>query len=512
MAAWNVINKSSNRPMLSSFKRSLRTKITISVVLPLLFILGSFTAIRYLRHKRAVLDNLSFLASQTSQVIEISLQQAMLSGNKEGLQNTLDDIGENEGIQVIYLMDASGRVVFAPKTEGVGRRLDHSDPACQPCHSLPIAERPGSTVVNLPDGERVFRSMNPIENRPTCQACHNPDERLLGLLLTDISMAPLESPLAADLRENLIWWVATILVTMLVANLAVDRFVIRRLEGLAAAIAGLNHEQLPPPLPDTQPDEIGQLASVFNAMTRRVEAREKENRTLSEDLRRQSMQRGELVKRLITAQEDERKRVARELHDELGQALTGLAFQAEVMQQLIISDPEGALYQLAQTRALINETAGQMYDLILALRPSALDDLGLAAALRANADRLLAGTGITFDLDSRGLSDRLQPEMETALYRIFQEALSNVLRHSGAEQVHIKLARRDNVFDGEIVDNGHGFDPQTVRLNGDAPRGLGLLGMQERVAQCGGQLEIISKPGSGTCIRIRIQLKERSDG
>lgn len=481
-------------------------------MLPLVAILGVFTAIEYRRHQQGMLDNLTLLASQTSLLIENSLQQSMLSSNWTELQHTLDSIGENDMLSVVYLLDRSGRIVFAPNGNGVGARLDNSHPACQSCHVLPAVERPSSVVVTLQDGRRVFRSMNPIENREECQVCHNAGETFIGLLLTDISMAPLEAPLAADLIENLLWRGATILVVLIVANLAISRFVLKRLQGLAAAISEFGQGQTYSPLPESNNDEIGLLTRAYNIMTRRLTERESENRVLSESLRRQSTKRGELLKRLITAQEDERKRVARELHDELGQSLAGLSFQSEAMEGLIKTDPDRALEQLSQTRSLIDETTDKMYDLILALRPSTLDDLGLIAALQAHAERLLPANEITFQIDSTGLKERLPPAIETNLYRIFQEALTNVVRHSGAKNVHINLHRNDGYFEGEVSDDGRGFAPRTVMLDETHPRGFGLVGMQERARQCGGEISFDSQPGEGTRIYVRIPLEDGECG
>jgi len=486
---------------------SLRAKITLSVVVPLVLVIGGFTMIEYWRHRASVLNNLTLLTAQTGQLIENSLRHAMLSSDWEELQLTLDSIGENEMLRVVYLLDRNGRVVFSPNDKNVDDILNNSQPDCQPCHKLNVADRPSSVVVTLPDGQRAFRSMNPIENRSECQACHDPKQRLLGLLLTDISMAPLERPLEAHLRENLLWLVATILVTVLVANLAVNQFVLRRLKGLASAITDLGHGQSPPQLSENQQDELGQLAQKFNEMALGLATRETENRELSEDIQRQSKLRGELLKRLITAQEDERKRVARELHDELGQSLAGLGLHSEAIEQMLKSDPERALQQLAQTRTLIHETTGQMYDLIMALRPSTLDDLGLVAALQAHAERSLPADTTVFHMNAGGLNGRLPPAIETALYRIFQEALSNVVRHARASQVSILLAQEDGFFVGEVLDNGIGFIPQAMLQDENNPRGLGLLGMRERAEQCGGELEIISQPGKGTRIRIRIPLE-----
>lgn len=489
---------------------SLRAKVTLGVVLPLVFILGSFTAIQYARQREAVLDNLSLLATQTSQVIENSLQHAMLTQDMDGLQHVLDAIGEGETVRVIYLLDTSGRVIFAPKGQGVGTQLDNREPNCQPCHRLPADERPGSVVITLPDGQRVFRSMNPIENRPACQVCHDPAQRLNGLLLTDIPMAPLEAPLAASLQENLLWWAGTILTTVIVVNLVMSAFVIRRLKAVALALAHFGQGQLDLRLPTNNPDEIGSLSAAFNEMGQRIQSEEAENRALSEDLRREASHRYELLKRLIAAQEDERKRVARDLHDDLGQDLAGLALRLEAIEKQSSGQPEMRV-RLREARALVDETTKRAYAMILALRPSALDDLGLPAALRAHADRVLTDTGIHFEIRSGDLARRLPPEIETALFRVIQEALTNVVRHSGAQRVSVSLAACDGSFEGEIVDDGRGFDIDAVREDGQGPRGLGLLGMKERVAQIGGTLEIFSQSGTGTRIRINIPLPE-ADG
>lgn len=482
--------------------------MTLGVVLPLVAILGTFTAIEYVRHRANTIENLTFLASQTGRVIENSLQHEMLARDPSGLQHMLDAIGEDETIRVVYLLDTEGRVVFAPGAAGVGDHLDNRDPTCRPCHRLPEEERPASVVVTLADGQRVFRSMNPIENQPECQACHDPGQRLIGLLLTDISMGPLETPLAADLRANFWWWVGTILVTVAVVHLAMSRLVIRRLEAVAHTLSRFGRGELDLRLPASDPDEIGLLSSAFNDMGRRIQSEAAENRVLSEDLRRQGAQRQELLKRLIKAQEEERRRVARDLHDDLGQDLAGLAVQIEAVERRWADQPEQARSLLRQIRALIAAATQRTYAMILALRPSSLDDLGLVPAIRAHAERVLRDAGIGLELDARDLTHRLPPEIETALFRTMQEALANVVRHSEARKVRLTMAMRDGTFEGLVEDDGQGFDPSEVQPNGQGPRGLGLLGMRERVAQCDGTLEIDSRPGSGTRVLIRVPIPE----
>jgi len=129
-------------------------------------------------------------------------------------------------------------------------------------------------------------------------------------------------------------------------------------------------------------------------------------------------------------------------------------------------------------------------------------------ALRAHAERALRDGQIQLELDAKHLTRRLPPEIETALFRTYQEALNNVVRHSGAKCVHLKLATRDGLFEGEIADDGHGFNGHDFQSNGNSAHGLGLLGMQERVVQCGGTLEIVSQMGEGTRIQISIPIPE----
>ncbi len=476
--------------------------------------LGAFATAEYVRHRRTVLANLAVMATQSGEVVEANLRHAMLDSDFTEVQSLLDTLGQRGEFAIVYLLDPAGRVIFAPGSKNIGLQLVNTSPDCQPCHQLPASARPGSVVVNPTGEQRVFRSMQPIENSAECSGCHGTSQRTLGLLLTDISMAPMEGALAADLRENLLWGALTILTSVLVVNVVLSRFVLNRLERFSGAISGLGGGSIPPPIEVGAPDEIGALVATFNTMAAQVQSRERENAELSEGLRRQSALRGELLKRIITAQEDERRRVARELHDELGQTLSGLGYQAQAIEQLIVKQPQRAQEQSRQIHAAARDALNDMYDLIFELRPSALDDLGLVAALRACAERVLRNSDVHFELRTVGLSERLPPALETALYRIFQEALTNTVKHAGASRVRISLACHGGYFVGKIVDNGAGFDPLTVEAhNGRGPtaRGLGLLGMRERIAQCAGELDIASRPGWGTRIRIRVPL-EGNDG
>jgi len=490
--------------------RSLRAKVTFGVVVPLGLILGIFTVIEYVRLQELMLDQLSSISSLSSQLIESNLRHEMVGSKNDGIQVTLDTIQESEEIQIIYVLDIDGRVVFSPNNVSVGKQLDHSQPNCQPCHSLQIDQRPSSVIVTSDNDQRVFRSMVPIKNSPECGQCHDPGQQLLGLLLMDISIAPFEKGVLSDLRENFLWWIGAILITVFVVNFAIRRLVLHRLERVTEAITNFGETESPQLIVDVQPDEIGKLVSTFKTMSEKVEKRSQENRYLSDNLRHQSKRKADLLNRLITAQEDERKNLARELHDGLGQSLAGLALRAETMDRLIASDQSKAFTQLDQIKSLIEESSDNMYDLILDLRPSSLDDLGLVPTFRSHSERVLNNTGIELEFSAHNFSDRLPPEIEITIFRIFQEALTNIFRHANANKIDISFAIRNGFFEGEITDDGQGFDLRDNEINENNPRGLGLLGIQERVTQCDGQLEILSSPGQGTKIQIRIPLMEET--
>lgn len=449
---------------------------------------------------------MSLLASQTGEVIEMALQQDMLESNFDRIQDTFDAIGKDNRIRTLYLLDTSGRVAFAPKGRAIVEGLDPSDETCQPCHRLPPEERPSGVVVTTSDGQPVFRSMHPIENREECKACHDPSQRLNGLLLIDLSIAPVEAALAQALRENLVWWGGTVIVVAVLANLAVNRWVLRRLGKLANAIEDFGKSGQSPQLPEEPADEIGRVSAALNDMADQVLKRETENRALSVILRERAQERGELLERLINAQEEERKRVARELHDHLGQELASTALNIEIAQRAIERGQGSAVSILEQAHSLISDATDRMYALIFGLRPSLLDDLGLIAALRAHAERSFESDNISFEIESEGMEERIPAAIETALFRIFQEALTNVLRHASASHVMIRVERSDHQIVGIVKDDGVGFDPNDISVGERDGRGFGLLGMQERAAILGGKIEITSQPGQGTLVRIQIPI------
>jgi signal transduction histidine kinase len=203
------------------------------------------------------------------------------------------------------------------------------------------------------------------------------------------------------------------------------------------------------------------------------------------------------LRRVVEAQELERQRLARELHDETGQALTSILLGLKTLQEA--QDEEGARLEVARLHELVLTTLQDVRRLAVELRPKALDDFGLVPALERLAELFGEQTGIDVKLSTELQAERLPSEVETAFYRIIQEALTNVVKHAQAEQVSILLMTTSGTVAAVIEDNGRGFDPADT--DGD---GLGLLGMRERLALIGGRLTIESAAGAGTTLRVEV--------
>lgn len=248
--------------------------------------------------------------------------------------------------------------------------------------------------------------------------------------------------------------------------------------------------------------EMDLLTAVSNQIAVAVQ-----NARLYEELQRKERMRGELLLKVIAAQEEERKRIARELHDQTSQALAALAVAVETAAgQAVEGGDVGE--SLARMRTLTVSTLEEVHRLIFALRPTLLDDLGLIAAIRWYAETRLGEVGIKVRLEVAGEERRLAPQIETALYRVAQEAVNNVANHSGAQGVTLTLALKPDRSVMTIVDDGWGFDMAELARSGDQKRGLGLAGMKERVELLGGNFAIYSELGGGTKITVEVPLLE----
>jgi signal transduction histidine kinase len=207
-----------------------------------------------------------------------------------------------------------------------------------------------------------------------------------------------------------------------------------------------------------------------------------------------------LSRRLVEVQETERRQIARELHDEAGQALTSLMVGLRLLEREA-DNPEAVVTQVAELKSRTNDILENLHRLAIDLRPASLDHVGLVAALRQYINTFGEQHNLTMQFEAAGVDDeRLPPAVETNLYRIVQEALTNVVKHTEATRVDVLVERRGDQLVTIIEDNGEGFDPGTVGQNSR----LGLLGMHERAEMLGGTLVVESTIGTGTTIYVEV--------
>lgn len=272
-------------------------------------------------------------------------------------------------------------------------------------------------------------------------------------------------------------------VTGLLVNQALLRRRFTPLERLIEEMEKVDLSRPGPLLPASidgvgETEEVERIELAFLRMMRRLEAERRRAGSAA-----------------LQAQEEERARVARDLHDEVNQSLTGLLLRLEAARE---AAPPQLEAELAETKALANQAMRELLSLARQLRPTALDDLGLAAAVAGQVDQLAHGE-IEAEFAAEGDLSDLGDDAQLVVYRVAQEALSNAARHSGAGQVEVSLARRENGgVELEVADDGRGF------AFDESESGLGIAGMRERALLIGGELTIESRPGRGTTVRLAV--------
>ncbi len=219
-----------------------------------------------------------------------------------------------------------------------------------------------------------------------------------------------------------------------------------------------------------------------------------------------------LAGQLVQAQEEERQRLAHELHDEVGQMLTSVKLNLAMLKDGLPEDSAELQELVSETRSLVDTTMDGVRRLASSLRPAALDDLGLIPALHAHVERLIERTGleVTVDLDTG--EQRLPKVIETGLYRIIQEATTNAIRHAEAERIELTLQLQDGRVYASVADDGRGFEPERRLQDAWREGHVGLLGIQERVANLNGDFAITSAPGAGTRIEVWLPYDRSEEG
>jgi len=255
------------------------------------------------------------------------------------------------------------------------------------------------------------------------------------------------------------------------------------------------------------------MAAIF--ITRSLRAFEVESNQRIEELRQAQLAeqnrldalRAELLHKTVIAQESERQRIARELHDETGQTLTALGMGLRGMSETILTNRERAVEQASQLEKLAVEGVDELQRMVSGLHPPQLDDLGLLAAIRWYSNDISNRTGIMINITSRGNKPNLSSDVRAVVFRIAQEAITNVVRHAEAKRIDIQVDYTENNIYLRVEDDGLGFDTDKVlKKKPGKPTAWGLLGMSERASLVGGTCSILSHPGKGTLIQVNVPI------
>ncbi len=327
------------------------------------------------------------------------------------------------------------------------------------------------------------------------------------VLVAEIDCDEAMRPVAA-LRNRLVGTAAVILGVAALAGLFMARRITRPLATLARAAedfgAGdLTHRAVP-----ESSDELGELARSFNRMATNFSREIEERRQAEDQLRASREQFRELTAHLQSIREEERTRIARDVHDDLGQYLTTLKLDLALLKQEVQSGDAEAHQRINEMSVLVDGTIRSVKRIITELRPRLLDDLGLTAAIEWLAADFEKRTGVSVHCSMYPPEIILDAQRSTVLFRIVQEALLNVARHAGASDVTVGLTEIDGVVDLDIRDNGRGITPGEIQNT----RSFGLMGIRERAESLGGSVTIAGAPGEGTRLTVRFTSGDEERG
>jgi signal transduction histidine kinase len=415
-----------------------------------------------------------------------------------------------------------------------GERLDLLDGA-----GAVVASTEASTLFTTSDHADVVAALI-RDRRSASRACHGCHEASRGEGVREVaafaptavapwlvSLRRVEQPAFGTARELFTGMGAAGALFMLVAlgfAAGAANSVTRPLTTLTREAERLAAGNLQEPLPELGRDEVGRLGRALEhmrvALQRSLDSAERANAELEQrvaertaqllrlyqDLQEREDARAKLLRKVITAQEDERKRIARDLHDETTQSLAALVMRLEAA----LAAPAGEMGQrLKEAEELAVHALDEVHRLIVDLRPSVLDDLGLRSAIAWYCDRALRQKGLSVRFESSDLDNRRLPmEIEVAVFRAVQEALSNIAKHAEADAVLIQCDVRGGALTIEIEDDGKGFDSAALSPPGAGGHGWGLLGIRERMEIIGGTARIDSAPGQGTRVVLSAPMPE----
>ncbi|MBI2847297.1 MAG: HAMP domain-containing protein [Chloroflexi bacterium] len=416
---------------------------------------------------------------------------------------------------------------IAPDTTTVVEQQDRPEVE----YHMEVLDASGLTVLGIGEDERpgeISRHFNAIQNlmvqRRAAAILHEPssgeDFKPHVMAVVPLGSSPfyvimeqatdVALTLPMQLRQRVLMvamlgFVATLLVAWITT-----RRIVRPTEQLTAAAQRMAQGDLESPIEVSAQDEVGRLAVSLDAMRQQLRDAYWQISHAKEELEVQVKERtarlAEVLGKVISAQEEERQRLARELHDETAQTIGALSIALDRARYGFQDAPPEAVEQMQEAQAIARHLLEEIRRLILDLRPMVLEDLGLVPAIRWYAETHLQEQGVETTVEVEQLAVRLPPHLEITLFRIVQEAVNNIARHARARQAHIRLLFHDSAACIVVADDGKGFNVERVLGPHPSVQSVGLLGMQERARLLNGRLDIRSEEGKGTQITVDVPI------
>jgi signal transduction histidine kinase len=415
-------------------------------------------------------------------------------------KNAYMELVDSKGV---VIASSDPKRVFKDQSEGHSQFLEQLITAKQPvitkCHRCHTDDmKPATTSERSVD----IMAFAPLETAPWSVSILQPEQEIL-------------MPITKMKKSFFAVSIAFIAIALVLA-VGMSRSIVKPVHELIDATVKIAEGDMSKSVAFGGRDEIGKLSSSFETMRIRLadslDDLQKYNMTLEHLVMERTRQISDsklkiqdLLKKVITSQEDERKRIARELHDVIMQDLSATLIKIDIYRQYPEKITSSSIEDI---KKIIEKNLDDVYLIIKNLRPSILDDLGFEAAIRWLCEQHLESNGIRCYINIFNDINHIEltPQNEIGLFRIIQEAIINISKHAGAENIFVLLEIRNNKLIFEIEDDGCGFDSTAMALEQDSARGLGLLGMRERASFFAWDLKICSAPGAGTRINLKVPL------
>lgn len=496
-----------NSGHLRAFNESFGIKIAAGFILSVFVISIAFTAF-YIHHQQktltdALVDNGRMLAG----ILAHNSRIGVFSENDSLLEDPVDGVFQQQEVMEVSLFNLEGRLLKKQERPGLELLGETGEEDRKNRDAIFTELREREMALYLESGDRlefwspVISSSGFDEDEPLYFEAYplKSRDRVIGYVRVTLGREALKRQLQDLLLRSILIGTLSLLIGSWATYIVVKRLTkpLNRLtEGVDTIRRGRDAEKVPV---ETE-DEIGKLAKAFNEMTESLKGRE-------EALKESEMRLRSLSSRLLGAQEQERSRLSKELHDGFGNDLALLKLRLRSIERKLPENGSSLRRDCEETNTYIDQIIENARRLSRDLSPSILEDLGLSAALRWQAENFAEQHFIEITLDMVDIDNQLPPDGQINLYRILQEALSNVYKHAEASAVTLAVKKEQDTISFLVEDDGIGFDVKGVN-KGTGEKGMGLTTIRERARMLRGDIDIRSHPDRGTRITLEIPLEK----